>query len=170
MSTPLPHSFVLGQRVLVPRGDNDGTLVEEIPDANNDASYQVIEELRKSAVEQDVERFINVYRTRYINDDSVCNYFRFGDLSPYDDFNSYSLCTCPGKSDEPQRINKYMYTRACSCINGKRYLAYLCAFNRGTHNHYHVKDDTVVTPIKEYLLQDGPIELSYVSAITINRA
>jgi len=157
--------FILGQRILVP--NNDNVLVEETHNANNDVSYQVVKELHKSVMEQDLERFVSVYQTQYIDDNSICNHFQFGDTSPYEDFSTYSLCTCPGKNGEPHRINKYMYTRACFCANGKRYLAYLCAYNQGTRNDYHIKDASLdqSTSIKEYLLQDGPIDLSYTSTI-----
>jgi len=154
--------FILGQRILA--ANNDNVLVEKVPNTNNDISYQVVEELHKSVMEQDIE---SVYQTQYINEDSICNYFCFDDTSPYEDYSTYSLCSCPGKNDEPQRINKYIYTRACSCANGKRYLAYLCAYNQGTRNDYHIKDASLdqITSIKEYLLQDGPIDLSYASTI-----
>jgi hypothetical protein len=58
-----------------------------------------------------------------------------------------------------------MSSRPCCCANGKRYLAYLCAFNQGKFNHfdmhYKFKDSDKTTPIKEYLLSDGPIDLIY---------
>lgn len=167
MSTPFNSAFVPGQRILVLSDQNNGSLIDESPpNPNEDKSYHIVAQLHKSVIEQNIEKFIEVYETQYISNDSVYNHFHFGDQSPYDDFNTYSLCSCPNKDEEPCRINKYMYRRACSCVNGKRYLAYLCAFNEGTHNCYHINHLLdMSTPIKEYLLQDGPIDLEYINTI-----
>jgi hypothetical protein len=162
MSTP----FVLGQRSIV-FSENDGNQLLETPSEQQD--FEVIANLHKSVIAGDLERFVNIYETQYIYNDSICNHFLYGDQGPYDDYNEYSLCTCENKYDEPEYINKYMSSRACSCINGKRYLAYLCAFNGGNHNYYHTcyvfEGSDKSTPIKEYLLQDGPIDLNYVDTI-----
>lgn len=158
MSTP----FILGQRVLT-NGPNG------LFETSENSSDSVVAQLHESVAAQDIDRFVNIYKTQYISDPSICNHFLYGDQGPYDDFNAYSLCTCDNKYDEPERINKYIYSRTCSCPNGKRYLAYLCAFNGGKHVFYHtnhsIEGSNIATPIKEYLLQDGPIDLNYVDTI-----
>ena len=162
MSTP----FILGARVLALSENSGNKLIETTPE---DVAHDVIANLHKSVIAGDLEQFVNVYETQYISNDSICNHFLYGDQGPYDDYNEYSLCTCENKYDEPEYINKYMSSRSCSCINGKRYLAYLCAFNGGKHNYYHThhvfEGSDKITPIKEYLLQDGPIDLNYVDTI-----
>jgi hypothetical protein len=164
MSTP----FVLGQRII--SFNEFGALIESKPSSEIDLSYQVVSDLHTSVSSQNAKQFKHIYETQYISNQTIKNYFHFGDQGPYDEYNSYSLCSCPNKNDEPEYINKFLSVRPCCCVNGKRYLAYLCAFNGGKTNYYHTQhiqlsSSDVVTEIKEYLLKDGPIDLNYVDTV-----
>jgi hypothetical protein len=157
----MTSQFVNKQRIIAfDENNNMKTFAEP-----EDKSYEVIKRLYTTINENNFELFKEIYEKEYINDPTISNYFNFGDTSPWEDYNTYALCRCENKNEEPEYINKFMSSRPCCCANGKRYLAYLCAFNQGKFNHfdmhYKFKDSDKTTPIKEYLLSDGPIDLIY---------
>lgn len=164
MSTP----FIAGQRLIA--FDENGQMIKENEDESlslEDKSYQVVQSLHRCIVSNDLENFKLIYETQYISDPTVSDYFHFGDQGPYDEYNTYSLCSCENRYDEPEYINKFMSIRPCCCVNGKRYLAYLCAFNAGVANYFHTQYpiENAITPIKKYLLEDGPIDLNHINMV-----
>lgn len=157
------RSFIPGQRVIA--FDPNGQIIKE--EVNVNKSLYVIQSLHRCVVSNDFEKFKEIYETCYVSDPTVSDYFHFGDQGPRDEYNTYSLCTCENRHDEPEYINKFVSIRPCCCVGGKRYLAYLYAFNGGKtcyfHTQYPVED--VETPIKKYLLEHGPIDLNYVNMV-----
>jgi len=141
-------------------------------------SYDVVSRLHKSILCNNFEEFKNIYITEYLYNPEICDYFKYEDENNNWWVNTYSLCECVNKEDEPVHIHKNMNTRQCNCINGKRYLAYLCAFNMPLGcicydtNPVNLKplvnlnpqvnlDSSINEEIKHYLLKCGPIDLSY---------
>ena len=157
------YPYVPGQRML--SFDKD-PLYEDLL---TDNSYKIVARLQESILAKNFELFKKIYEEEYINVLGIVDFFKFEEESNNWWFNSYSLCECSNKTDEPDRIHKYMYVRPCCCVNGKRYLTYLCAFNAGLKDagYYYdtnpigLTDKAVNTPIKNYLLEDGPIDLTY---------
>ena len=86
------------------------------------------------------------------------NFFKFEKAS---NNSEYSLCTCV--KSIVQRIHPDMYVSPCNCIDGKRYLAYLCIYNAAFRSSYyyntneHFQDPCVNEQYKKYLIADGPI-------------
>lgn len=132
---------------------------------NND-SYKVLARLNDSICSNNIEEFKKIYETEYICNPEICDHFRYEDENNNWWVNSYSLCTCPVK--EPDHIHRNMNVRQCNCVDGKRYLAYLFAFNahigcihNDTNIHNDKKLEEMNTEIKTYLMNDGPIDLTY---------
>lgn len=129
----------------------------------------VLLKLYDSITTNNLDEFKKIYETEYISNIEVCDYFRFEDENNNWWVNTYSLCTCSNKYAEPEHIHRNMNTRRCNCVNGKRYLAYLSAFNAqlgcicyDTNPNPKLLDlPAVNTTIQSYLLQDGPIDLTY---------
>jgi hypothetical protein len=162
------YPFVPGQYMLC--FDSEGNPVINDPDNSDlltDISYQTVAKLSDSICSNNLEKFKQLYTEEYINRPDCCDFFKFEDIPPYWEYSTYSLCSCENKEAEPDRIHKYMYIRPCHCQAGKRYLAYLAAFNAenesifyDTHPIY-ARVKTLSTPIQQFLLDDGPIDLTY---------
>jgi hypothetical protein len=152
--------------------DSEGNPVVNDPlnnDLLTDISYQTVAKLHGSICLNNFEKFKQLYTEKYISDPSICDFFKFEDRSPHWEYNGYSLCTCENQSTEPYRIHKYMYVRPCHCSGGKRYLAYLTAhFSLEPGLYYDTKEigvkvlkNETITPIQQFLLDNGPIDLTY---------
>ncbi len=131
-------------------------------------SVAVVSRLQDSIISRDLPLFEKIYSTEYLYDPEVFDEFRFEDENNNNWFNTYSLCTCENKKDEPMRIHRHMNVRKCNCINGKRYLAYLMAYNIGVGsicydtNCKNVKqNEDAPLDIRWYLIKNGPIDLTY---------
>lgn len=174
-NTLISYPYVPGQRMLSFDANGKPVAEDEIfSDLLTDKSYKIVARLQESILANNFELFKQIYEHEYINNSEICDFFKFEEENNNWWFNSYSLCQCSNKTDEPERIHKYMYVRPCCCKNGKRYLAYLCAFNAGLqkYGYYYdinpknlpIKIDVctfIDTFIKKYLLEDGPIDLKY---------
>lgn len=169
-NTLISYPYVPEQRMLT--FDTNGKPVAEDPlfeDLLADKSYIIVARLQESILANNYELFKKIYEEEYISNLEICDFFKFEEENNNWWFNSYSLCECSNKNEEPDRIHKYMYIRPCCCRNGKRYLAYLCAFNAGLKdpgyyydtNPTYLTDKGTITPIKQYLLEDGPLDLTY---------
>lgn len=158
----MSKSYTLCQRVIAFDVNKN---MRTIPEPEEDESYTVVKRLYTSIIQNDFKSFKEIYEKEYINNPTICDYFKFGDIGPWEDYSTYSLCDCINKNEEPEYINKYMSTRQCCCSGGKRYLAYLCTYNAGKNNFYDMKfklqNSDIITPIKAYLLNDGPIDFNY---------
>ena len=138
-------------------------------DVKEDKSYQIVARLQESILAKNFELFKKIYEEEYINVPDIVDFFKFEEENNNWWFNSYSLCECSNKTDEPDRIHKYMYVRPCCCAGGKRYLAYLSAFNAAeqglSYDTNPIYSKTLkkpsVTPIQQFLLDNGPIDLTY---------
>ena len=134
-----------------------------------DKSYQTIMRLQCCVYAKDLEGFKKIYEEEYINDPSIVDFFKFDEEEHNWWFNTYSLCECANKTDEPDRIHRHMYVRPCGCANGKRYLAYLCAFNASfkEETYYYdtnprdIIENPVLTKFQRYLSENGPLDLTY---------
>jgi hypothetical protein len=150
--------------------DLEGNPVVDDPQNNDlltDISYQTVAKLTGSICSGNVEKFKQLYTEEYIANPDIYDFFKFEDNPPYWEYNSYSLCTCKNRNNEPDRIHKYMYVRSCNCSGGKRYLAYLTAHystEPGLYfdtNSSNSEKNASITPIQHFLLNDGPIDLTY---------
>ena len=127
-------------------------------------SVAVVSRLHDSIISRDLPLFEKIYNTEYLYDPEVFDEFRFEDENNNNWFNTYSLCTCENKKDEPVRIHRNMNVRKCNCINGKRYLAYLMAYNIGVGSicyDTNCKNEDAPQDIRWYLIKNGPIDLTY---------
>ena len=167
------YPFVPGQCML--------TFVNGIPivndESNNDLlsdlSYQLVFKLHETTETNNLEQFKQLYTEEYISNPAICNFFKFENenVNKKMRFNRYSLCTCSNKEDKPYRIHRDMYVRPCNCSSGKRYLAYLSAYNSNKEEDGYGYDTQtniltfnkkhMITPIQQFLLDDGPIDLTY---------
>ena len=136
-------------------------------DLLTDISYQIVAKLNGSICSGKFEKFKQLYTEEYIANPDICDFFKFEDNPPHWHHSSYSLCNCVNREDETTRIHKYMYVRRCNCPNGKRYLAYLTAHYSlepglyyDTNSFDNIKNECI-TPIQQFLLDDGPIDLTY---------
>ena len=168
------YPFVPGQCMLT---FVNGTAIvdDEINnDLLSDLSYQLVSKMQDSINTNNLEKFKQMYTEEYISNPDICDFFKFDDENNNWWFNSYSLCCCSNKEDEPDRIHRHMYVRPCNCSNGKRYLAYLSAFNYSHRVELGYCYDTNpkcsksskptskhATSIQQFLLNDGPIDLTY---------
>ena len=155
-------TFVNGQPIV----DDENNI-----DLLSDLSYQIVSKMHHCIDVNNLAQFKQLYTEEYIYNPNICDFFKFDYENNNWWFNSYSLCTCSNKKNDPDRIHRHMYVRPCNCSNGKRYLAYLSAFNshrveldycydtnpKGSKNF----NTTFVTPIQQFLLDDGPIDLTY---------
>lgn len=164
------YPYVPGQRMLTfDANGNPSVSTSVFDDLLTDTSYKIVARLQESIIANNFELFKKIYEEEYINNKEICDFFKFEEEHNNWWFNSYSLCQCSNKTEEPDRIHKYMYVRPCWCNNGKRYLAYLCAFNAGLKDPGYYYDTNPIdltnnsknTPIKKYLLEDGPLDLTY---------
>jgi hypothetical protein len=138
-------------------------------DLLTDMSYQTVAKLSDSIRSNNFERFKQLYTEEYINTPDCCDFFKFEDRPPRWEYNRYSLCACENiiNISEPYKIHKYMYVRPCNCSGGKRYLAYLTAYYSLEPGLYMdtgimiCKKSASITPIQQFLLDDGPIDLTY---------
>ena len=163
------YPFVPGQQILT--FDLSGNPIvddEHNEDLLTDISYQIVSKMQECIEKKDLVQFKKIYTEEYISNPSTCDFFKFEDNPPYWEYNTYSLCSCPNRHDEPDRIHKYMYVRHCFCTQGKRYLAYLAAFNALNEGIYYdtnpIYSKTLkktITPICQFLLDDGPLDLTY---------
>lgn len=168
------YPFVKGQDML--SFDSEGNPVINDPlniDLLTDISYQTVAKLQSSICSNNFKKFKQLYTEEYINRPDCCDFFKFEDRPPHWEYNRYSLCTCEteNRASEPYKIHKYMYVRPCNCSGGKRYLAYLTAYYSLEPGLYMDMDmDTSIinsnksasiTPIQQFLLDDGPIDLTY---------
>ena len=157
--------------------DENGQEITNINDIE-DISYTIVSKLQDCIYSQDVIEFKKIYNDEYISNDKIIDYFKFDEEEHYWWYNIYSLCTCIYKHEEPTRIHKHLNVRPCNCKNGKRYLTYLCAHNasfRGECYFYDTNDkyirkcepnkitNNVLEEIKNYLKENGPIDLTYTS-------
>ena len=142
----------------------NSTTLDQTLVANN-----VVSRLQESILDNNFEEFKKIYETEYIHDPAICDYFNYEDENNNNWVNTYSLCICPNKETEPEHVHKNMNNRQCNCANGKRYLTYLCVFNvqlgcicyDTNPSIYNIKDKHTNTKFTSYLLQDGPIDLTY---------
>lgn len=164
-----PYPFVPGQQMI--SFNLEGNAVAD-DDHNNDlladTSYQVVAKMQDYIEKKDLDKYKQMYTEEYINNPAICDFFKFEDNPPYWEYNTYSLCSCEIRHDEPSKIHKYMYIRPCYCAEGKRYLAYLVAFNTLNEGIYYDTNPIyskplkkTVTPICQFLLDDGLIDLTY---------
>jgi len=159
------YPFVPGQYMLC--FDSEGNPV--IDDLKEDTAYQLICRMQECIDKKDIVTYRRLYTEEYINSPDCCDFFKFEDTPPYWEYSTYSLCSCENKEAEPDRIHKYMYVRPCHCQAGKRYLAYLTAFNSQNESIFYdtqpiyakALKTTEITPIQQFLLDDGPIDLTY---------
>ena len=171
----MSYPYVPGQQVI--SFDTNGKIIIDntydgiFDDLKEDKSYQTVMRLQNRIYARDFEGFKKIYEEEYINDPSIVDFFKFDEEEHDWWFNTYSLCQCINKDDEPHRIHRHMYVRSCGCSNGKRYLAYLCAYNTlrgsvtGEHEYYYDtklnKSTKHVSEVQQYLLDDGPLDLEY---------
>ena len=134
----------------------------------SDVIVSVVEKLDNSIRSNNIEEFKKIYKTEYIDNPKICDYFNYEDENNNNLYNSYSLCTCANKEEEPTHIHRNLNSRPCNCINGKRYLAYLRVFNAEINCICYDTNPTNVCltnlrhqPYSNFLLQDGPIDLTY---------
>ena len=146
----------------------DGDIEQSITD-----SYSAVSRLQDCIMSGNLEEFKKIYETEYINNPAIYDYFKYEDENNNNWVNTYSPCTCVNKEEEPEHVHRNMNIRQCNCSNGKRYLAYLCAFNAELgcicfdtnpinkppiESGLHIRK---CEEFKSYLLQDGPIDLTY---------
>lgn len=164
-----PYPFVPGQQLL--SFDLSGNAIVDDPgneDLITDTSYQVIAKMQECIDQKDLVQYQQLYTEEYINNPAICDFFKFEDNPPYWNYCTYPLCSCSNRHDDPTKIHKHMYVRPCYCSGGKRYLAYLAAFNTLNEGIYYdtnpIYSKTLkktVTPICQFLLDDGLIDLTY---------
>jgi hypothetical protein len=165
------YPFIPGQRMI--KFDLEGNQIVDDP-GNNDLltnmSYQVIAKMQDCIDKKDFDKYKQLYTEEYISNPAICDFFKFEDNPPYWEYTTYPLCLCSNRDDDPSRIHKHMYVRPCYCSNGKRYLAYLAAFNTLNEGIYYdtnpIYSKTLkktITPISQFLLDDGPLDLTYKS-------
>ena len=168
-SNSYPYPFVPGQQLL--SFDLEGNAVVddlENEDLITDTSYQVIAKMQECIDQKDLVQYQQLYTEEYISNPAICDFFKFEDNPPYWDYCTYPLCSCSNRHDDPTKIHNHMYVRPCYCSGGKRYLAYLAAFNTLNEGIYYDTNPiysktlkTTVTPICQFLLDDGLIDLTY---------
>jgi hypothetical protein len=136
-------------------------------DLLTDFSYQTVAKLHNSICSGNFDKFKQLYTEEYINNSNICDFFKFEDNPPYWEYSTYSLCTCKNRATHPYKIHQYMYVRPCHCSGGKRYLAYLTAhysLEPGLYNDTNsceVLKTKSITPIQQFLLDEGAIDLTY---------
>jgi hypothetical protein len=164
------YPFVPGQRML--HFDLEGNAITDHPenyDLLTNISYQIVAKMQECIEKRDLAQFKKLYTEEYIDNPAITDFFKFEDNPPYWEHNTYSLCVCGNREDETSKIHKYMYVRPCCCAGGKRYLAYLSAFNAGeqglSYDTNPIYSKTLkkpsVTPIQQFLLDNGHIDLTY---------
>jgi hypothetical protein len=175
MSLKKSYPFIRGQQVISfdasGKVTRDNTYDGIFDDLKEDKSYQIIMRLHNSVYAKDIEGFKKIYEEEYINDPNIVDFFKHDEEEHDWWFNPYPLCRCVTRDDEPDRIHRHMYVRQCGCSNGKRYLAYLCAYNAQqdeTTYYYDTscnKSNKNISDIQQYLLDDGPIDLKYTNLL-----
>jgi hypothetical protein len=163
------YPFVPGQQMIAFNLEGNAVADDEHnEDLLADMSYQVVAKMQDCINKKDLDKYKQLYTEEYINNPAICDFFKFEDNPPYWEYNTYSLCSCSNRHDEPSKIHKYMYIRACNCVDGKRYLAYLAAFNTLNEGIYYDVNPIyskplkkTITPICQFLLDDGPLDLTY---------
>jgi hypothetical protein len=170
------YPFVPGQQMI--EFDPEGNAITDDPGNNDlltDISYQVVAKMQECIDKKDLVKYKQLYTEEYINNPDICDFFKFEDKPPHWAYTKYSLCSCSNRSDDPYQIHKHMYVRPCYCSNGKRYLAYLAAFNALNDGLYYdvspIYSKTLkktVTPISKFLLDDGPLDLIYEAMYCVN--
>jgi hypothetical protein len=165
------YPFVPGQNMITFNLEGNAVTDDDHnEDLLTDMSYQVVAKMQDCIDKKDLDKYKQLYTEEYISNPVICDFFKFEDNSPYETHSIYSLCTCSNRHDEPSKIHTYMYVRACNCVEGKRYLAYLAAFNALTEGIYYdtnpkylIPLNKPITPICQFLLDDGPLDLTYQS-------
>lgn len=165
------YPFVPGQDMIA--FNLEGNAVTDHPENNDlltDMSYQVVAKMQDCIDKKDLDKYKQLYTEEYISNPAICDFFKFEDNPPYGIHSIYSLCSCSNRHEEPSKMHTYMYVRPCYCVEGKRYLAYLAAFNALTEGIYYDTNPIysttlkkMVTPICQFLLDCGPLDLTYQS-------
>jgi hypothetical protein len=175
MSLKKSYPFIRGQQVISfdasGKVTRDNTYNGIFDDLKEDKSYQIVMRLHNSAYANDIECFTKIYQEEYINDPDIVDFFKHDEEEHDQWFHPYPLCRCVTRDDEPERIHRHIYVRQCNCSNGKRYLAYLCAYNAQqdeTTYYYDTscnKSNKNISEIQQYLLNDGPLDLKYTNLL-----
>jgi hypothetical protein len=175
MSLKKSYPFIHGQQVISfdanGKVTRDNTYNGIFDDLKEDKSYQIVMRLHDSVYAKDIEGFKKIYEEEYINNTNIVDFFKFDEEEHDWWFNTYRFCRCVNKDDDPDRIHRHMYVRPCNCSNGKRYLAYLCAYNAQQDETTYYYDTTCnetnknISDIQQYLLDDGPIDLKYTNLL-----
>lgn len=175
MSLKKSYPFIRGQQMITIDANGkvtrDNTYDGIFDDRKEDKSYQIVMRLHDSVYAKDIECFKKIYEEEYINNPNIVDFFKYDEEEHDWWFNTYRFCRCANKDDEPDRIHRHMYIRQCGCSNGKRYLAYLCAYNAQQDETTYYYDTSLnkttehISEIQQYLLDDGPLDLKYTNLL-----
>ncbi len=170
MSLTKSYPFIPGLEVFTFDANGKMMIDESFKDLKEDKSYQKARQLYERIYAKDLDGFIKIY-IEYVNDPSISDFFKHDEEEHDFWFHSYPYCRCVTRDDEPERIHRHMYVRQCNCSNGKRYLAYLCAYNAQQDETTYYYDTSCnesnknISDIQQYLLDDGPIDLKYTNLL-----
>ena len=155
--------YIHQARKIVFNSNSNLSLDSNIKKVND--SNKVINKLNECIRLNNFEEFKKIYITEYLFNSKIHDYFKYEDENNNNLYNTYSLCTCINNTVEP--YHKNMNIKQCNCINGKRYFAFLSAFNNQLGcicydtNPKNLEQSIIYTEIMLYLLKDGPIDLLY---------
>jgi hypothetical protein len=160
--------YVPGQDIIMFDASGSPTIIIDQScnkDLLSDKSYLCVARLQEAIIACDDQLFKKIYESEYIANAEICDFFKFEKVETL----CYSLCQCTNKNEAARCIHADMFVRPCCCQNGKRYLAYLCAFNACLKdpayyyntNEVNPREIGKITDIMKYLILDGPLDLTY---------
>jgi hypothetical protein len=127
-----------------------------------DLSKRTVRRLTTAIKECNVDAFKFIYDHEYMNH-FICNWFEYDELLDDCVWNFYPICECA--KCEPIKIHRQLYVQPCTCLNGKRYLAFLTAYN--------TTYDFIINPTKksivkyrqmlDYIIESGPVIVDHIS-------
>ena len=107
-----------------------------------DLSKRTVRRLTSAIKECNVDAFKFIYDHEYMN---------------------HFICNCA--KCEPIKIHRQLYVQPCTCLNGKRYLAFLTAYNTTYDFIINPTNKSIVKyrQMLDYIIESGPVIVDHIS-------
>ena len=126
-------------------------------------SERTVRRLQDSIINGDFNTFKFIYDHEYMQP-NILDWFEYDEILYDSDWNFYPICECP--SCEPIKIHRHLYVQPCTCLNGKRYIAFKFAYDE-TREFIIIHRKNKKRPTNDYqlimnhIIDSGPIIMQH---------
>jgi hypothetical protein len=159
LTKQLPNALI---RMIIGLSIDPELVTNKLSIFKQEMSDLVITRLYKSIKEQNPTDFKRIYDEEYINNPIIRNTFNFRQEYNGWYWSDYKLCSCP--KTEPVKVWKDLYTRDCTCSNGKRYLMFISLYTE-LHEVLSLQSSKSENEIYAHVLNSGPIDKTYTGEV-----